>query len=216
MPIIIRKVLDLFSVCTPPRCTVSGRDGRARLTRFCTWTCAVSGLVPIWKETESEYWPAEEQEESMYNMLSTPFTCVSMGAATAWAIVSASAPGYEVDTVTTGGEISGYCAIGRLIIAPSPAITMTRERTIAKIGRWIQNREIKAAFYFFSNLTAGSTTLSFAPGLILMPPSTTTISPPCNPSLTNQSSPCQSPSSSGRCSALPSAPTIQTKLPCAP
>ena len=75
---------------------------------------------------------------------------VSIGAATAWAMVSASAPGYAAETVTTGGAISGYCAIGSLIIAPTPAITITADKTTAKIGRWMQNREIITASYFAS------------------------------------------------------------------
>ena len=111
----------------------------------------------------------------MYNMSSTPLICVSIGAATAWAMVSASAPGYAAETVTTGGAISGYCATGRRIIAPTPAITITADKTTAKIGRWMQNREIITASYFAS--TAGSTTLSVAPGWTLIPPSTTTVSP---------------------------------------
>ena len=86
----------------------------------------------------------------MYNMLSTPLTWVSIGAATAWAMVSASAPGYAAETVTTGGAISGYCAIGSLIIAPTPAITIAADKTTAKIGRWMQNREIITASYFAS------------------------------------------------------------------
>jgi hypothetical protein len=65
-------------------------------------------------------------------------------------MVSASAPGYAAETVTTGGAISGYCAIGSLIIAPTPAITITVDKTTAKIGRWMQNREIITASYFAS------------------------------------------------------------------
>src|SRR5438067_5793347 len=44
-------------------------------------------------------------------------------------------------TVTTGGAISGYCAIGRLLIAARPASTMKIERTAAKIGRSMKKRE---------------------------------------------------------------------------
>ncbi|KAG1199452.1 hypothetical protein G6F35_012508 [Rhizopus arrhizus] len=37
---------DVFCVTTPMRCTSSGRRGKARETRFCTWICAMSGSVP--------------------------------------------------------------------------------------------------------------------------------------------------------------------------
>src|SRR5262249_52068988 len=77
-------------------------------------------------------------------MLSTPLTCVSMGAATPCAMVSASAPGYAADTVITGGAISGYWAMGSFTIAASPAITRRIEMTMAKIGLWMQNFEIMA------------------------------------------------------------------------
>jgi len=43
--------------------------------------------------------------------------------------------------VTTGGAISGYCAIGRRCIAARPAITMKSDRTAAKIGRSMKSRE---------------------------------------------------------------------------
>ena len=38
-------------------------------------------------------------------------------------------------TVTVGGAISGYCAIGSVKIAMAPTITVTMERTAAKTGR---------------------------------------------------------------------------------
>src|SRR6185295_19284407 len=44
-------------------------------------------------------------------------------------------------TVTTGGAISGYCAIGSTRIAASPASTMKIESTAAKIGRSMKKRE---------------------------------------------------------------------------
>ena len=45
------------------------------------------------------------------------------------------AAGQIAALVTTGGEISGYCAIGSTRIADSPARMMKIERTAAKIGR---------------------------------------------------------------------------------
>src|SRR5688572_7520749 len=75
-------------------------------------------------------------------MLSTPLIWFSRGAATVCSSVAAEAPGYTARTVTTGGAISGYCAIGSTRIAASPAMTMKIESTAAKIGRSIKKREI--------------------------------------------------------------------------
>ena len=61
-----------------------------------------------------------------------------MGAATLFDTTSADAPGYAALTDTVTGVISGYCAIGKLIIATAPAIVMTIETTAAKIGRSMQ------------------------------------------------------------------------------
>src|SRR5204862_4596553 len=41
---------------------------------------------------------------------------------------------------TVGGTTSGYCAMGRLWSDTSPMITMTIERTVAKIGRSTKKR----------------------------------------------------------------------------
>ena len=53
----------------------------------------------------------------------------------------------EAVTVTTGGAISGYCAIGRFRIAARPAMTIKTERTAAKIGRSMKNLENMARAY---------------------------------------------------------------------
>src|SRR5437016_1702219 len=65
----------------------------------------------------------------------------SIGAATVCSITSAEAPGYTACTVTTGGAMSGYCAMGRLRIAARPASTMKMDSTAAKIGRSMKNLE---------------------------------------------------------------------------
>lgn len=54
-----RNVDERFSTLTPVACTESGRNGSARFTRFWTCTWAVSGSVPISKNTVSENWPVE-------------------------------------------------------------------------------------------------------------------------------------------------------------
>ena len=49
--------------------------------------------------------------------------------------------GYEALTITVGGVMSGYCAIGRLLKVNAPASTIATAMTIAKIGRSMKNRE---------------------------------------------------------------------------
>ncbi len=44
-----RKFERALSTRTPCWVTAAGRRGAARLSRFCTSTCARSGLVPAWK-----------------------------------------------------------------------------------------------------------------------------------------------------------------------
>src|SRR5258705_6531087 len=74
-------------------------------------------------------------------MFGTPLIAFSIGEATVCSSTSADAPGYTALTVTTGGAISGYCAIGRLRIADRPASTRNTEITAAKIGRSMKKRE---------------------------------------------------------------------------
>ena len=78
----------------------------------------------------------------MYIIPSTPLTCASIGAATVSRTVWALAPGYIAVTRTVGGVTSGYWATGRVKAATPPASTKTIERTEAKIGRSMKNREI--------------------------------------------------------------------------
>src|SRR2546429_4538092 len=73
-------------------------------------------------------------------MFSTPFTSCSIGAATVSATTFALAPGYVAEMLTVGGTTSGYCAIGSFCRATRPMITMTIERTVAKIGRSTKKR----------------------------------------------------------------------------
>ena len=48
---------------------------------------------------------------------------------------------HRAHACTTGGAISGYCAIGSARIAARPASTMKIESTAAKIGRSMKKRE---------------------------------------------------------------------------
>ncbi len=78
-------------------------------------------------------------------MFSTPLTCCSIGVATVSETTWALAPGKVQSTWTVGGEIGGYMAMGSWVIAIPPPRGMTIERTAAKIGRSMKNREIKAS-----------------------------------------------------------------------
>src|SRR5512146_2675469 len=74
-------------------------------------------------------------------MFGTPLIAFSMGEATVCSSVDADAPGYTACTVTTGGAISGYCAMGSERIAARPASTMKMEITAANSGRSMKKRE---------------------------------------------------------------------------
>src|SRR5438876_6793683 len=87
-------------------------------------------------------------------MFGTPLIAFSIGEATVCSSTSADAPGYTVLTVTTGGAISGYCAIGRLRIAESPASTRNTEITAAKIGRSMKKRENMVLFSLLDTATS--------------------------------------------------------------
>ena len=75
-------------------------------------------------------------------MFSTPLTCCSIGAATVSATTWALAPGYEAETSTVGGVISGILGDrqGEQRQMP-PASVMMIDSTEAKIGRWMKKRE---------------------------------------------------------------------------
>jgi hypothetical protein len=47
----------------PWRVTAAGSSGSARLTLFWTWTCAMSGLVPLAKVRVMTDWPLEPDVE---------------------------------------------------------------------------------------------------------------------------------------------------------
>src|SRR4051812_8767890 len=137
---IINWLGDFFLTVTPRRLTRSGSTGSARLTRFCTSTCAMFRSMPGLKVTVSVYEPSLPQVEDMYIMSSTPLTCCSMGAATVSATVVALAPGYTAYTSMVGGVMSGYCDTGREKSPTSPASVMMMDITEAKIGRSMKKR----------------------------------------------------------------------------
>src|SRR5262249_20379508 len=66
-----------------------------------------------------------------------------------WAMVCctvlALAPGKTADTCTVGGVMSGYWATGRPTTLTTPAIVMTIDSTLAKIGRSMKKCEITAS-----------------------------------------------------------------------
>ncbi len=75
-------------------------------------------------------------------MFSTPMTSCSIGAATVSATTVALAPGYVAFTSTVGGVISGNWATGNTPTATAPAMTITMDITLAKIGCSMKNLEI--------------------------------------------------------------------------
>src|SRR5207302_5539333 len=128
-------------VVTPACLTTSGNSGKARLIRFWTSTWAKFRLTPGLNVTDRLYEPSLLDSDSMYIMSSTPLICCSIGAATVSATTLALAPGYDADTSTVGGAISGYCAIGSVMSAMPPARVITIDSTEAKIGRLMKNLE---------------------------------------------------------------------------
>ncbi len=78
----------------------------------------------------------------MYNMLSTPLTCCSMGVATDCSIVCASAPVNAVVRMICGGMICGNCAMGSPTSDTAPSRIVTIAMTIATMGRRMKKAEI--------------------------------------------------------------------------
>ena len=70
---------------------------------------------------------------------SAPAICASSGVRVLFAIVSASAPGYEAVTTTVGGVRFGNCDIGRLLIAVNPKIIIIMAITAERTGLFIKN-----------------------------------------------------------------------------
>src|SRR5881275_94035 len=105
---------DFFLIVRPCFCTESGNCGIASDTRFCTITRAMFRSVLRSNVTVRLYEPSLPHCDDMYSMPSTPLTCCSMGAATVSATTTALAPGYDAETSTVGGVISGYWATGRV------------------------------------------------------------------------------------------------------
>ncbi len=126
---------------TPCCFTAAGSCGSAWAMRFCTFTVALSMSVPSSKVMVSIYEPSEPDSLLMYIMPSTPLTCCSMGTPMVSATVAASAPGYMADTITVGGVMSGYWAMGRLLNVSTPASTIATAMTMENMGRCMKNLE---------------------------------------------------------------------------
>jgi hypothetical protein len=77
-----------------------------------------------------------------YDIPGEPFTWVSIAVVVVCSTVCASAPVKMPDMDTTGGVISGYWAIGRLIIDINPTATITIDITIAVTGLLINTSAI--------------------------------------------------------------------------
>src|SRR6218665_336807 len=109
-------------------------------------------------------------------MPGVPFTCVSIAVVVVCSTVCASAPVKLPEMDTVGGEISGYCATGRLIREITPTNTSTMEITIAVTGLFIKVSAImilsgKCRFYQTCNCqkiySTDLSAMSFRLGLIL-------------------------------------------------
>ena len=105
----------LFRTVSPKRFTASGNVGSATLTLFCTSSVAILISVPTSKFTVILLCPLLVLLLLIYVMPGVPFTCVSIAVVVVCSTVCASAPVKLPDIETVGGEISGYCATGRLI-----------------------------------------------------------------------------------------------------
>src|SRR5262245_58701769 len=73
-------------------------------------------------------------------MFSTPLIFCSSGVATEASTSVALAPMNVVVTWIIGGTISGYCEIGRPLMATTPSSTVMIEITIATMGRLTKKR----------------------------------------------------------------------------
>src|SRR5262245_13753196 len=92
-------------------------------------------FVPGLNTTSIDKEPSPIDWETMYNMLSTPFTSCSIGVATVSDNTWADAPGYTARILTVGGAISGYSETGSPRCTIAPAIVRMIDSTAAKIGR---------------------------------------------------------------------------------
>ncbi len=90
---IIRKLLIDLSTRTPSDCTMLGKRGVARASRFCTSTWARSGLVPGSKVTVNSPLPVAEADDDMYIRPSAPLISRSISCSTESVRVCAVAPG---------------------------------------------------------------------------------------------------------------------------
>src|SRR5450432_4633126 len=151
-----------FFVLMPRFFTAAGREGFAADTRFCVSIFALSRLVPTSKDTCIVVVPSLALIDCMYNMFSTPFTCCSMGVATACSTFSAFAPLYEPVIFIMGGVISGYWLMGTPFSVINPMIMVKMEITIATIGLLIKNSLIKCYWKLSS-----SQSLIFRSGIIV-------------------------------------------------
>jgi hypothetical protein len=85
-------------------------------------------------------------------MFSTPLIFCSSGVATDASTSVALAPMKVVVTWIIGGTISGYCEMGRPLMATTPSRTVMMEITIATIGRLTKKR----AMVYFTSTAAGA------------------------------------------------------------
>src|SRR5262245_63694000 len=140
-------------------------------------------------------------------MLSTPFTCCSIGVATDCSTTSAEAPGYVVSTRIVGGARLGYCSMGSFNNVATPSKTVTIAMTIATVGRRMKKSDMDQCRAEVSDTgvtraesaAAGAwVARTFTPGRTFCIPSTTITVPATSPVSTTQSLPTRAPALTGR------------------
>src|ERR1041385_894630 len=135
------------------------------LTRFCTSSVAMLISVPTSKVTVMTLWPLLVLLLDMYDMPGDPLICVSMAVVVVCSTVCASAPVNIPVTLTVGGVMSGYWAIGNVAIAMRPTSTITTDVTMAVTGLFINTSAIMRRDYFLISLGA------FGSGIFTIEPS---------------------------------------------
>src|SRR6476620_7317777 len=90
--------------------------------------------------------PALVASEVMYRMPHAPLIDCSNGMITDSAKDLALAPGYDAETITTGGATSGNCEVGNVLMASNPIKRITNDKTMERTGLWMNLLNI---FYFF-------------------------------------------------------------------
>ena len=116
-------------------------------------------------------------------MPGTPLMFSSNGCTTAFMMVLASAPVYDVETRTVGGAMFGYCSMGSVLMQIKPTSVMTIAIAHAITYLLIKMFPFMVYFSFFD--ASGNNTCS--PSCTLFAPTVTILSPTFKPLVTMKS-----------------------------